>query len=172
MRWKGIIIFLSAVMIAVFMVFLGRRGTTGTTDRVYVEVGGVECLAKNIYFEARNESLAGRIAVGQTTLNRVRSKKFPGSICDVVYQGSHFKNGTPKRDMCQFSWYCDGASDKIKNKRAWAESIRVASYLANGRNWILDITDGAEFYHADYVSPRWARSKKKTTQIDRHIFYR
>jgi len=71
------------------------------------------CLAKNIYFEARNEPFAGQFAVALVTLNRVNDTAFPDTICKVVYQGIHTTDGFPKRDRCQFSWYCDGASDNL-----------------------------------------------------------
>ena len=126
----------------------------------------ITCLAKNIYFESRNESTAGKLAVALTTLNRVKDFRFPGTICGVVYQGGE------KLNRCQFSWYCDGEPDTIRNKAAWRNSVEMASQVLFRKNWIIDITDGARFYHADYVTPRWARIKKKTTQIDTHIFYK
>ena len=67
-----------------------------------------ECLAKNIYFEARNEPFVGQFAVALVTLNRVHDSAFPNTICDVVYEGIHTARGFPKRDRCQFSWDCDG----------------------------------------------------------------
>ncbi len=75
------------------------------------------CLATNIYHEARGESYAGKVAVANVTMNRVTSPKFPNTICDVVYQAQtkeNWKGNTvPKRNKCQFSWYCDGKSDDI-----------------------------------------------------------
>ena len=62
------------------------------------------CLAKNIYFEARNEPFAGQFAVALVTLNRVSDTTFPDTICKVVNQGIHTADGFPKRDRCQFSW--------------------------------------------------------------------
>mgnify|MGYP003314693505 CR=1 FL=1 len=61
------------------------------------------CLAKNIYFESRDQPYIGRLAVAQVTMNRVKSEEFPDTICDVVTQGGERKH------RCQFSWYCDGA---------------------------------------------------------------
>ena len=72
-----------------------------------------ECLADNIYFEARNQGFAGWVAVAQVTLNRVRDDRFPNTICEVVKQGLTYESGFPIRDKCQFSWYCDGKSDTI-----------------------------------------------------------
>ena len=85
-----------------------------------------ECLARNIYFEARNEPFAGQFAVAMVTLNRVHDKQFPNSICEVVYQGIHWPSGHPKLNRCQFSWYCDGKNDDVKNKRAYKESDKIA----------------------------------------------
>lgn len=131
-----------------------------------------ECLAKNIYFEARNEPFVGQFAVALVTLNRVHDSAFPNTICDVVYQGIHHADGFPKRDRCQFSWYCDGKSDEIPkyDHNAW----QIATWVANGvlHGKLNPITKGATHYHADYVLPEWAETKTKTKVIGNHIFYR
>ena len=49
---------------------------------------------------------------------------------------------------------------------------RIFTYDFNPNVNLLDITDGATHYHADYVSPAWKKSKTKTTEIGDHIFYR
>tara|TARA_Y100000310_G_C20322471_1_gene641399 strand:- start:140 stop:535 length:396 start_codon:yes stop_codon:yes gene_type:complete len=131
----------------------------------------VECLGLNIYHESRNESTAGQIAVGQTTINRVRSEYFPDTVCDVVYQGMHVGN-KPVRDGCQFSWYCDGIDDYPRNKGAFMRSKEIANWLLLTEKWIPDITDGSLWYHADYVRPIWSNMRDKTLTIDSHIFYR
>ena len=73
------------------------------------------CMAKNIYFEAGNQPLSGKIAVGLVTLNRTMSGQFPNTICDVVYQAEYYKNyrgvDVPIRHQCQSSWCCHGKSD-------------------------------------------------------------
>ncbi|SUZ88752.1 uncharacterized protein METZ01_LOCUS41606 [marine metagenome] len=131
----------------------------------------LECLSKNIYFEASTESTAGKIAVGQVVLNRKDSISFPNTVCDVVYEGKHYKSGFPVRDRCQFSWYCDGKHDRPFRGKLWENSVELAKFLLES-NDLVDITDGATFYHADYISaPRWASAKIKTVTIDRHIFY-
>ena len=136
----------------------------------------VMCLAKNIFFEAAVESTAGKVAVAYVTLNRVESDKYPNSICDVVYEGSHFANGHPKRDMCQFSWYWDGKGDIPGPGPLWEESQRVAREMVRRHitAQLLDITDGATHYHASWMEryPRWSNERKKMTHIDQHIFYR
>ena len=133
----------------------------------------IECMAKNIYFEAAVESTAGQLAVAQVTLNRVKSKHYPNSVCEVVYEGPHTTNGFPKRDRCQFSWYCDGKGDEIKNKgKLWDSAQDLARYVLTRRHDLIDITDGATHYHATYIdAPRWAHQKRKHMTIDQHIFY-
>lgn len=136
----------------------------------------VSCLALNIYHEARGQSIAGQIAVGQVTLNRVKDNRFPNTICEVVMQGPHRASwkGTgemiPVRHRCQFSWYCDGKSDKIKQRKAYNQIVSLSQILIDQD--MIDITSGATHYHAYYVSPAWARSKKRTTKIEDHIFYK
>ena len=131
------------------------------------------CLALNIYHEARNQPVAGQIAVSEVVLNRVKDTKYPNTICEVVYQAKYEEGSNlPIRNQCQFSWYCDGAKDDVnKNSKAWRYSLEYASIVLSGRI-VLDITEGATHYHATYVRPAWARTKTKTTRIDRHIFYR
>tara|TARA_Y100001951_G_scaffold77810_1_gene65212 strand:+ start:75 stop:686 length:612 start_codon:yes stop_codon:yes gene_type:complete len=132
----------------------------------------VTCMAKNIFYEAASESTAGRLAVAQVTLNRVKSRHYPNSVCEVVYQGPKYASGFPKRDQCQFSWYCDGKGDDPKDGRLWFESQELAKHVFKYEDSILDITDGATHYHANYIDdPRWADRSKVTASIDQHIFY-
>ena len=129
------------------------------------------CLALNIYFEAAVESTAGKLAVAQVTLNRVNSERYPETICGVIYEGPHTANGFPKRDMCQFSWYCDGKHDNPNKGKAWKVSQNIAEYVLQNPG-MLDITDSATHYYADYIpAPRWAKARDKTVKIDTHIFY-
>lgn len=137
----------------------------------FVDPKETECLALNIYFEAAVESTAGKVAVAQVTLNRVKSRRHPNTVCDVVYEGPKHSNGVPKRDQCQFSWYCDGKYDVPNMGKGWTESRQIAEYVLKHPE-LIDITDGATHYHADYIdNPRWAIARDKTAQIDTHIFY-
>ena len=132
----------------------------------------LECMSKNIYFEAAVESTAGKLAVAQVTMNRVNSERYPNTVCKVITQGKHYKNGFPVRDRCQFSCYCDGKHDEPGTRGSmWKESEEVAEYILTTPD-LIDITDGATHYHADYISsPRWAEPRRKTVEIDTHIFY-
>jgi spore germination cell wall hydrolase CwlJ-like protein len=124
----------------------------------------VHCLALNIYFEARNEPYEGQIAVAHVVLNRVSDPRFPETACKVIQQG-----GERIRHRCQFSWWCDGLSDRPKNNWKWANSRAFAETVYWGRS--TDPTGGALWYHADYVSPYWGQVFKRNRQIGRHIFY-
>ena len=106
------------------------------------------------------------------TLNRVKDDRFPNNICDVVKQGLTYKwnPDIPIRNKCQFSWYCDGKSDKIKNIIVYNKIIELMNYILD--QGLFDITDGATHYHADYVRPDWAKTNTKTIEIEDHIFYR
>ncbi len=122
------------------------------------------CLALNIYFEARNEPYDGKIAVGHVVMNRITDPQFPETICAVVRQG-----GERRKHRCQFSWWCDGRSDRPGNMKAWEFSKAVAARVYWGPS--ADPTSGALWYHADYVKPYWRRAFNKGPKIGRHIFY-
>ena len=133
------------------------------------------CMAQNIYMESRNESTAGLVAVGNVTMNRVRSPDFPNSICEVVFEGPHYESKVsgrhfPNKNRCQFSWYCDGERDIIKSKKRFWEIYALSERII--KEDFVDMTDGALFYHADYVTPSWSFKMKKKVVIDRHIFYK
>ena len=125
----------------------------------------LECLTRNIYWEAASEPFEGKVAVAQVTLNRMQSGKFPDSVCGVVHQ----KNVFYEKVVCQFSWYCEG-NHKMKpvHKPLWRESEEVAKkVLLEG--FRLPGLKNALYYHADYVNPGW--QLPKIDQIGRHIFY-
>lgn len=130
-----------------------------------------ECLATNIYHEARNEGLTGQRAVAWATLNRVHSDKYPDTICDVVYQAVLNDNGIPVRNQCQFSWFCDGKSDLIDDAASWNRSVEIAEEVMNAYGKETDPTNGAFMYHSYHVDPYWSSSYEKTARIDSHIFY-
>ena len=150
-------------------------------NRVKYTTADAECLAKNIYFEAGVESTAGKLAVANVTINRTSDKNYPNTICGVVQEGIHYYNATkdeyfPVRDRCQFSWYCDGLLDEPREGRTWESAQELAKrVLVNHYDKaLIDITDGATHYHANWMEtyPSWSKKKKVMASIDRHIFYR
>lgn len=137
-----------------------------------------KCIADNIYWEARNQTPIGMIAVGLVTRNRVADKRFPHSYCEVIHQGPTRPSWRddnvriPVRNKCHFSWYCDGKSDDIpKYDRVIYELARTIAFKIYWGEF-EDITYGATHYHAYYVEPDWAVTKTATLQIGDHIFYR
>jgi spore germination cell wall hydrolase CwlJ-like protein len=125
----------------------------------------LDCLALNIYHEARGEPVNGKLAVGHVVLNRVLDSRFPSSACAVIKQG-----GEAPVNGCQFSWWCDGRNDQPLDRQAWAESQKFAGKIFD--RTLKDPTDGALWYHADYVAPYWRKSLVEGPTIGRHIFYR
>jgi len=132
----------------------------------------LSCLSLNIYHEARSESKLGQEAVGLVTMNRVYDGRYPDTVCDVVYQSHVDSKGRPKRNRCQFSWYCDGKSDKIHDIVAYNEIEELSASILESYGIERDITDGAVMYHASYVKPYWASSYERTSRVDSHIFYK
>tara|TARA_B110000908_G_C10114769_1_gene384734 strand:+ start:173 stop:574 length:402 start_codon:yes stop_codon:yes gene_type:complete len=123
------------------------------------------CLALNVYHESRSDVISGQYAVALTTINRVQSNNFPDSVCSVVHQGYH-----KGRHRCQFSWYCDGKSDKPYEELQWAMALLVASDVIQGN--VPDFTKGSDHYHATYVKPYWAKQMQYVGQYGSHLFYK
>lgn len=123
------------------------------------------CLTKAIYFEANTEPRVGMYAVAEVILNRVRSHRFPNSICEVVKQRT-----VQEYKLCQFSFYCDGKPEVIRSQMMYRKCKEIA--LLAILNQDKQVTYGATHYHATYVTPYWAKKLKKTVQIGQHIFYR
>ncbi len=137
----------------------------------------IVCLAENIYHESRGEGVSGMFAVGHVTMNRVKSSRFPDSVCGVTKQTKYVKSWrtgelVPAINRCQFSWYCDGKPEIVdKQSNAWKNSMSIAAavfYRLEGD----DITHGSMWYHAERVTPYWAHTMSKVMQVNKHIFYR
>jgi len=117
----------------------------------------LDCLALNVYHEARSERVEGQIAVAQVTLNRVAHNEWPSTICEVVYQ--------PK----QFSWTHLVKDQTPMEKKAWKKARIIARDVMIGN--VDDPTYGAVFYHANYVNPDWASFMDLSKVIGNHLFY-
>ncbi|WP_432648853.1 cell wall hydrolase [Methylomarinum roseum] len=103
--------------------------------------------------------------VGHVVMNRVDDTKFPNTVCEVVKQG-----GERKLNRCQFSWWCDGRSDRPTNHTSWHQSIRIAREIYFRKS--SDPTQGSLWYHAEYVSPYWKKALLRGPKIGKHIFYK
>ena len=130
---------------------------TGTlaSNPLLADEKSVWCLAKNIYHEARGESLAGKLAVAKVTLNRVGHHHFPDTVCGVVYQ--------PR----QFSWTRQPQL-RVKDLKAWQESLHIArDAIYNGLD---EVKLSALYFHSIKIKPNWKR--KREAKIGSHVFYR
>ena len=127
---------------------------TAVTDR------DVRCLAENVYYEARGESLKGQVAVAKVTLNRL-NEGYANSVCGVVKQG------------CQFSWVCNNMIGRPFGP-AWSQAVGVALVTLNEKQRIEDPTNGASHFHATYIEwqPGWRRVQESVRHIGNHVFYR
>jgi spore germination cell wall hydrolase CwlJ-like protein len=125
----------------------------------------LDCLTRNIYWEAASEPFEGKVAVAQVTMNRLASGRFGDTVCGVIYQ----KNIFYERVICQFSWVCETThKTRPVYPPLWAESELVAKKVLL-ENFRLPGLKEALYYHADYVSPGW--QKPKIDKIGHHIFY-
>jgi spore germination cell wall hydrolase CwlJ-like protein len=125
------------------------------------------CLTQAIYYEAGNQSSVGKEAVALVVMNRVGKRGYPNTVCGVVRQFAVVED----RKICQFSFWC-GRTPK-PTQQVWIESEQIA-YRVLHNYWnraILSRYDGALFYHADYVHPRWRKQKVFLGKIDNHLFY-
>lgn len=142
------------------------------------------CMAQNIFFEAGTESYMGKVAVALVTMNRVKDARYPNTVCEVVKQGPTRESWKTKqtpdpndaefypiKNMCQFSWYCDGKDDVPGNGVGWRTSQEIAILVVQLGQW-RGLMEGATHYHATYVDPSWNKTKTLVGQVDRHIFYR
>ena len=135
-------------------------------DRWMKEIG---CLARNVYYEARGESLQGQKAVALVTLNRVENPMFPNTICKVVNERKVVKGVT----KCQFSWRCQGHANPKKAVRQSHESYQAAITAILHYDSLTEtlVTADTLFFHAKHVRPFWRKVKQRLAQIDNHIFY-
>jgi hypothetical protein len=127
------------------------------------------CLAQALYHEARGESETGQWAVANIIINRAFSKKYPKTLCGVIYQNAD--NG---RYKCQFTFACDGRSDMGSEKRAWNQAVRMAQaayqeFRVGKRPGV--VPDNALYYHTTAVSPKWSHTFRRVAAIGAHVFY-
>lgn len=127
----------------------------------------LDCLARNIYYEARGESRAGQYAVAEVTMNRTASALYPRTVCGVVYQ----KNWDPQRNryVGAFSWTEFDALD-APSGQAWRRALKIAEDVYFRRR--APELPGVLYYHATYVEPSWSKEHQRVAQIGRHVFYR
>jgi spore germination cell wall hydrolase CwlJ-like protein len=122
----------------------------------------LRCLATAIYFEARGESERGQRAIADVVIARTKSGEHPLTICGVVYEGSHHR-------ACQFSFACDGRSERKHEAKCWERAKRIAAEaLEDDQSTVRDAT----YFHIKSIHPRWATHMIRVAAIGAHVFYR
>lgn len=151
-------------------------------DTSHVDLEQAYCLAKNVYYESRNEDIRGQFAVASVTLNRAKDARFPTTVCEVVKQATI--SNISKKLVCQFSWYCEadkkGVEIPVSNKDGTinqhvVDQFQIASIVAiqamSGHT--EDNTDGATHFHNPFTSkPAWRYTLKRTMRVGNHDFYK
>jgi N-acetylmuramoyl-L-alanine amidase len=121
-------------------------------------VRSLDCLARNVYYEARGEPSAGQYAVAEVTMNRKASPRYPKTVCEVVYQKE------------AFSWTELGVLEPPAGTE-WSRAIRVAEDVYYQRR-PRTLQPNVLHFHATYVRPDWSHEKQRVARIGRHVFYR
>jgi spore germination cell wall hydrolase CwlJ-like protein len=117
----------------------------------------VDCLTRNIYYEAGVEDARGKYAVAHVTVNRLKTGYWGNSICKVVYAKS------------QFSWTLAKKLPK-PDSQLWAESEVIARRVLAGSR-VRGLARSL-YYHAVYIrDPAWADPSAELGQIGNHVFY-
>lgn len=163
MKYSTILGLVASVVTISYMAAIGVKASQNEfiVGEIMRQQADANCLALNVYFEARGESMLAQKAVAWVTLNRVAHKDYPDTVCEVVWQDG------------QFSWTDDGNSDKPKDQEAYQLAIQAAwSVLLEQRYDLYDPTEGSTMFHAHYVEPEWTDSYEVTSRIDKHIFYK
>ena len=117
----------------------------------------LDCLARNVYYEARGEAIAGQYAVAEVTMNRMSSRYYPKTVCDVVYQ----------KDA--FSWTGQRGLEAPAGAE-WHRARKVAEEVYYQKR--APTLHGVTHYHATYVRPDWSKERQRVARIGRHVFYR
>ena len=128
-----------------------------------IDVKQVACMAKNIFYEARAEVLAGQAAVARVVLNRV-NHGFAETPCKVIYQKTIINENV----ICQFSWVCEGKGEPNKSSAQYKQAEMVAYQVMMGK--YKDVVPKTTlFFHSINVDPAWPY--KQVAKIGNHIFY-
>lgn len=180
------LLIINAILLATLIIYLPRTPTAEPATAIAAPTGDpiivdditgkmsqlnpedVMCMSMNIYFEARGESLAGKIAVANVIMNRLETREYPDRICSVIRQDQ------------QFSWYRRGGAARVvlydrqgtvieQNLEAWAESQMVAVMVMTGK--VQDLSQGAtHFYNPAKSKPAWRHRYEVVARIGNHVF--
>lgn len=164
---QRVVMLLVLILVTLFMA-MPRKAAGDEINEVLHKYTQIECLARNVYHEAGGESLLGKKAVAQVTINRAKSKKYPMSICEVVTHKTKTRSG---KVVCQFSWYCDKRKLNAElDPKLWEISLQVArQMIERGSNKLPAAIKRATHFHNTKVAPNW--NLRHAGQVGNHIFY-
>lgn len=152
---------LKNTLVGITILLISLVGLTAGSTSDARDVAEINCLAENIYYEARGEQYLGKVAVANVTMNRVKQDGFPDTVCDVVKQ----KTGS----TCQFSWVCKRLHTR-EPKVGLQKEVELATAVYYGL--VDDVTKGATYFHNVMVRPRWTNQHQQTVQIGKHLFWK
>lgn len=131
----------------------------------------LQCLTANLYYEARGESELGMKAVAQVTMNRVKAKGFPSSVCAVVFQPRQF-SWTHKKSHKDIQKALNGSTAHLqpKDRQAYHLAYKTAKKALSGVLLVPQLKDSL-YFHAKGANPYWNSRFKKRATIGAHVFY-
>jgi len=134
-------------------VFLSSPLTPGylADAEAYYDADSLYWLSRIIYCESGNQSLEGKIAVGNVVMNRVRDGSFPNTVHDVIFQ----KN--------QFSPAASGSIYREPNE----ESVLAAKLVLDGAKSLNNVL----FFNRAGMDCYASRNRSYVATIGEHAFY-
>jgi len=160
MSYRSLSIHLKSLLVSVALLvaLLSASAAKAEVPAESIPAQELGCLAMNIYHEARGETVKGKLAVAAVTMNRVKSKYYPDTVCGVVWQSK------------QFSWTGTKTEHHAVNEtQAWVNAIEIAQMFIDGGNW--EGVGEATHYHTIAVSPNWKNDDQLIGQVGNHLFY-
>jgi N-acetylmuramoyl-L-alanine amidase len=153
-------------LVAAFLEVSDQRDAQRARVREF-HARSLDCLARNVYYEARGEALAGQYAVAEVTMNRKAAPSYPKTVCEVVYH----QNWDPLRGrfVGAFSWTEFDVLEPPAGE-AWRRAQQVAQDVYYERR--APTLNGALHFHATYIQPEWSKERERVARIGRHVFYR
>lgn len=141
---------------------------------IQVDPKQLNCLAKNIFYEANGEPFKGQAAVARVVMNRV-AYGFGKNPCSVVYQANivplqNEEGEVENVKVCQFSWVCENKGEPNKNHPGYKLAERIAYDVLAHNAYVDLIPKSVLFFHSAFIqNPNWPYYK--IGQIGNHVFY-
>lgn len=115
----------------------------------------IECIARTIYGESRNQPYHGQVAVGAVIVARSLSTRWPSDLCAVVSQSG------------QFGGFYTG---KIREPKAWAVALKAANHATAGFGSLPE-SYRTSFFFRNRTDPSFIRWATPKGVIGDHLFY-